>query len=62
MNDYLHAVELVALVFVSALLWILTWSGLVTWKDKGFKDKTEVVIWYVVAALAVLATAGALVV
>lgn len=60
--EYLRAVELVALVFVSALLWILTWSGLVTWKDKGFKDKTEVVIWYVVATLAVLATAGALVV
>jgi hypothetical protein len=57
-----HAAEFVALVFVSTLLWILTWSGLKSWKDKGFEEWYEYVIWLIVATLAVLATAGALVV
>ena len=59
---YWHAAEFVALTFVSVLLWVLTWSGLVTWKDKGFRESYEYIFWFVVAVLAVLATAGALVV
>lgn len=57
-----HAAEFVALAFVSVLLWILTFSGLQTWKDKGFNENYEYGLWLVVAVLAVLATAGALVV
>jgi hypothetical protein len=61
--SYWSAAAFVALAFVSTLLWILTVSGLKVWRaNQGFDEAWDYVVWFIVAAGAVLATAGALVV